>query len=81
MSRIGKKPVSVPDGVDVTVAGTTITVKGKNGELSLTYHPNMTVAFDADAKQVVAISIYTSNIVCRKNSSRHRPPLCAIPQS
>jgi len=53
MSRIGKKPVSVPDGVDVTVAGTTITVKGKNGELSLTYHPNMTVAFDADAKQVV----------------------------
>jgi large subunit ribosomal protein L6 len=34
MSRIGRSPVPVPAGVDVTVAGRTITVKGPKGELS-----------------------------------------------
>jgi large subunit ribosomal protein L6 len=34
MSRIGKSPISVPSGVDVTVAGRTITVKGPKGTLS-----------------------------------------------
>ena len=52
MSRIGKKPVAVPSGVDINVADGKISVKGKNGELSLEYHPSMTVAFDADAKAV-----------------------------
>ena len=52
MSRIGRKPVAVPDGVDVTVAETTITVKGKNGELSWTFHPDMTVEYDAEAREV-----------------------------
>ncbi|MGS2764284.1 50S ribosomal protein L6 [Sinomicrobium sp. M5D2P9] len=34
MSRIGKSPVNVPDGVTVTIDGNTITVKGKLGELT-----------------------------------------------
>ncbi len=34
MSRIGKAPISVPSGVDVTVSGRTITVKGPKGTLS-----------------------------------------------
>jgi large subunit ribosomal protein L6 len=34
MSRIGKSPVPVPNGVAVTLSGTTITVKGPKGELS-----------------------------------------------
>jgi large subunit ribosomal protein L6 len=34
MSRIGKSPITVPSGVDVTVAGRTITVKGPKGTLS-----------------------------------------------
>jgi large subunit ribosomal protein L6 len=34
MSRIGRSPVPVPAGVDVTVAGRTITVRGPKGELS-----------------------------------------------
>ena len=33
MSRIGKKPVIVPDGVTVTIADGVITVKGPKGEL------------------------------------------------
>jgi large subunit ribosomal protein L6 len=36
MSRIGKLPVPVPDGVDVTVDGLHVTVKGPKGELSQT---------------------------------------------
>jgi large subunit ribosomal protein L6 len=36
MSRIGQSPVSVPDGVDLQIAGQIITAKGKLGELSLT---------------------------------------------
>ncbi len=36
MSRIGQKPVLVPDGVEVELSGQDLTVKGKNGELSLT---------------------------------------------
>ena len=34
MSRIGKKPVSIPKGVTVTLDGSKITVKGPKGELS-----------------------------------------------
>ena len=34
MSRIGKAPIPVPGGVDVTIAGRTVTVKGPNGTLS-----------------------------------------------
>lgn len=52
MSRIGKKPVPVPAGVEVKVDGGSITVKGKQGELSFTYHPAMTVEFDSEAKEV-----------------------------
>ena len=34
MSRIGKNPVAIPDGVDVAVSGRQVTVKGKLGELN-----------------------------------------------
>ena len=34
MSRIGKTPVEIPDGVSVDIAGQMVTVKGKLGELS-----------------------------------------------
>ena len=44
MSRIGLKPITIPAGVDVNVNGTTVTVKGPNGTLSMDAHPNMTVS-------------------------------------
>ncbi len=47
MSRIGKKPVAIPAGVTVQVAGDKLSVKGKVGELSLTVHPKITVRVDA----------------------------------
>ena len=36
MSRIGRLPIDIPQGVDVAVAGSAVTVKGPKGELSLT---------------------------------------------
>ena len=41
MSRIGKRPVTVPAGVTLTVAGSTITVKGPKGELKRTLSPEL----------------------------------------
>ncbi|VAX41374.1 LSU ribosomal protein L6p (L9e) [hydrothermal vent metagenome] len=52
MSRIGKQPIAVAEGVEVTVAGGSIGIKGKNGELSLTYHPNMSVEFDNNQREI-----------------------------
>lgn len=39
MSRIGKKPITIPEGVEVNIDGNVITVKGKNGELSREVSP------------------------------------------
>ncbi len=44
MSRIGRLPITVPSGVDVTIDGRTVTVKGPKGTLSRSLHPDMTVS-------------------------------------
>ena len=46
MSRIGKLPIVIPAGVDVTIDGSTVTVKGPKGELTRTVHSNMIVEKD-----------------------------------
>lgn len=43
MSRVGKQPVEIPDGVTVTVDGDVVRVKGPKGELSQQVRPEMTV--------------------------------------
>lgn len=43
MSRIGKNPVPVPDGVTVNVDGQTVRAKGSKGELSVLVHDDVTV--------------------------------------
>ena len=48
MSRIGKMPIPVPAGVDVTIDGQTVTVKGPKGELTRTFLPSMTITRDGD---------------------------------
>ena len=47
MSRIGKKPITVPAGVDVKLDGVIVTVKGQKGTLTRKIHENMTVSIDA----------------------------------
>jgi len=44
MSRIGKAPITLPDGVTVTIDGQTVKVKGKKGELEATLVEDVTVA-------------------------------------
>lgn len=44
MSRIGRKPVPVPEGVEVRIEGSHVTVKGPRGQLSRTFHPDMKIA-------------------------------------
>lgn len=46
MSRVGKKPIETPSGVQVTLDGNRITVKGPKGELARELHPAMSVAVD-----------------------------------
>jgi len=43
MSRIGKNPVSLPDGVTVDIAGVVVTAKGKLGELSARLTDNVEI--------------------------------------
>ncbi len=46
MSRIGRKPIDVPSGVDIAIKPELVTVKGPKGELSERIHRDMTVAID-----------------------------------
>jgi len=46
MSRIGKKPIALPDKVTASVSGTTVSVKGPKGELSQTVDPDIQVSIE-----------------------------------
>ena len=43
MSRIGKLPIAIPAGVDVTIDGATVTVKGPKGEMTRQFAPSITI--------------------------------------
>ncbi|BCU80406.1 50S ribosomal protein L6 [Polycladomyces abyssicola] len=46
MSRIGKKPIDIPNGVEVTINGSHVVVKGPKGTLERTFHPDMTIKLE-----------------------------------
>ena len=46
MSRIGKKPVAVPDGVEVQISGQQLTAKGKLGSLELSLHGEVSAVIE-----------------------------------
>ena len=48
MSRIGNKPITVPEGVEVKLDGLHLTVKGPKGTLERDIHKNMTVSIDGN---------------------------------
>lgn len=54
MSRIGHKPIVIPEGVEVTQNGNDLTVKGKEGEITRTLNP------------VIKININDNEIVCER---------------
>jgi large subunit ribosomal protein L6 len=65
MSRIGRRPIAIPAGVDVAIDGQTVRVKGPKGELSHTVADrirvergddgNLTVARENEERQVKAL--------------------------
>ena len=46
MSRIGKRPVTIPSGVTATVEGQTVKMKGPKGQLSFVVHDDVEVKFE-----------------------------------
>ena len=48
MSRIGKKPITVPAGVEVKINGSEVTVKGPKGELKNTFNADMAIAMEGN---------------------------------
>ncbi|MEM9083339.1 MAG: 50S ribosomal protein L6 [Planctomycetota bacterium] len=52
MSRLGKKPVSVPSGVEVAISGRSVTISKGDSRLTYEHRAEVAVAFDADAKEV-----------------------------
>ena len=48
MSRIGKKPIAIPAGVEVKVDGHVVTVKGSKGELTREFNPMMTIKVEGE---------------------------------
>ncbi len=49
MSRVGKNPVPIPEGVEVKIDGATVSAKGKLGSLSTTLAPEVSAAVDGAA--------------------------------
>src|ERR1700722_4030363 len=72
MSRIGRKTIVVPNGVEIKIADGTVSVKGKNGELKLSPHPAMKVSFDAGARQLT---------IARPNDQRQNRALHGLTRS
>lgn len=48
MSRIGRKPITVPAGVEVKINGNAVTTKGPKGTLSFTFHPDMDIKLEGN---------------------------------
>ena len=69
MSRIGKLPIQVPAGVDVTIDGQTVAVKGPKGALSHTVAAPIEIAKGEDGALVVT----------RPNDERRKRPCTACP--
>lgn len=72
MSRIGKKPIAIPAGVNVTIDGSNVTVKGPKGELKNTFADSMAIAVEnneiivtrpSDAKEHRALHGLTRTLI------------------
>ncbi|HBW73669.1 MAG: 50S ribosomal protein L6 [Candidatus Magasanikbacteria bacterium GW2011_GWA2_45_39] len=53
MSRVGKKPIQIPEDVTVTIKDANFVVKGPKGTLSLQLHPHITIAQDGSVLNIM----------------------------
>ena len=72
MSRIGKKPISVPGGVKIDVLGGSVRVEGPKGRLSWSPHADMVVEYDGSENRIV---------VKRPSDQRHHRALHGLTRS
>ncbi len=72
MSRIGRKPISFAGDVKVSVNGTSLSVKGPKGDLSMSVHPNMSVEIDESERSIRVV---------RPNDSRENRALHGLTRS
>lgn len=56
MSRIGKKPVSIPKGVKVAISGRTVSIEGPKGKLSIEHRPEVEVAWD-ESEAAITVTV------------------------
>ncbi len=68
MSRIGKKPVIIPQGVKVEQKGLCVEVSGPLGSLQLKCHPQIKIKIDSAAGQVL---VENDNLEVRQNRQMH----------
>ena len=61
MSRIGNKPITVPDGVEVKIDNHKITVKGPKGSLEREVHKNISLELDGNVLKVIRKNDEPSN--------------------
>ena len=63
MSRIGKNPVEIPDGVTVDVAGQVVTAKGKLGELSIILTDEVDIGME---DKLITVTPRNNSLIARK---------------
>jgi len=56
MSRIAKKPITVPSGIEVKISGRSVNVKGPKGNLNIDLHETVSIAQDGDVLNVTPAS-------------------------
>lgn len=67
MSRVGKNPVAIPQGVEVSINGQDVKVKGKLGELALRVHDEVAIAIEEqDGAKVVQLKPRTDTRMAKK---------------
>jgi len=54
MSRVAKAPITIPTGIEVSLSGSSMTVKGKLGQMQMVVHPSVTVT---NAENVLTFDI------------------------
>ncbi|MHB8971853.1 MAG: 50S ribosomal protein L6 [Pirellulaceae bacterium] len=64
MSRIGKKPISVPAGVKIRVEDAVVTVDGPKGKLQYTHRPEVQVNFD-EAAGIIKVAVLSDERAAR----------------
>ena len=66
MSRIAKEPVELPKGVEFSMSGTTVTLKGSKGSLSMDLNSEVELSRDENKMQVQARSGSRFPMLCRE---------------